>query len=273
MEKKRIQLVSSDLNGTLVHQHTMMDMIRLGFPDEPGRFEKAAAAFSAQTAGRMRMKEAFGIAGPLTKGLSLRSAIEYARRRMAFLEGFEAFLSALKQKDILFVINSTGYSVTTEVIRAVYGRDAVPHVICNRLIFGKDGDPSQAINEKTTAALIADYIDGASDRPVYDQMLAVGDVQLGIADESEKARLLFDLAADLNIPRQNLAHIGDTMGDSRGIVETAENGGIGIAFNYNDPLKQYLETVIEEKKRPGDIFLLSPKSRASDLRDLLDILC
>ncbi|NJL59268.1 MAG: hypothetical protein HC887_06105 [Desulfobacteraceae bacterium] len=25
---KKIQLVSSDVNGTLVHQHTMMDMIR-----------------------------------------------------------------------------------------------------------------------------------------------------------------------------------------------------------------------------------------------------
>ena len=39
-----IQLVSCDLNGTLVHQHTMMDMIRVYFPQMPERYEKAKAA-------------------------------------------------------------------------------------------------------------------------------------------------------------------------------------------------------------------------------------
>lgn len=70
---KTIQLVSSDLNGTLVHQHTMMDMIRLGFPGEPERFKNSKDAFTRQTAGLLSMKETFAIAAPLTKGLRLRT--------------------------------------------------------------------------------------------------------------------------------------------------------------------------------------------------------
>lgn len=41
-----IALVSCDLNGTLVHQHTMMDMIRVCFSDQPQRFKKAKEAFN-----------------------------------------------------------------------------------------------------------------------------------------------------------------------------------------------------------------------------------
>lgn len=130
------QLLSSDLNGTLVHQHTMSDMIRLAFPHEPERFEKAKSAFTRQTAGQLSMEETFRIAGPLTKGLRLRTAIEYTLSEIRFIDGFEEFVRTLHQKNIRFVINSTGYSVTTEVIKAVYGPEHIHDAICNRLIFG-----------------------------------------------------------------------------------------------------------------------------------------
>jgi phosphoserine phosphatase len=269
---EKIRLVSSDLNGTLVHQHTMSDMIRIAFPDEPARYEKAKAVFAQQTSGLLSMKETFEIAGPLTKGLSLRKAIEYARSEMRFLTGFDELLSAFGRKGIYFVINSTGYTVTTEVIRAVYGTEKIHEVICNRLIFGQKGQADKAVSDNDLSALVKNYFLGRHSDKIYDELLATGEVELGIGDESQKAQQLFEIAERLDIPRTALAHIGDTMGDSRGIYETAFNGGLGIGFNYNDALKTYLEGVLRNEKLPGEILLIEAKSETSDLRRISDIL-
>jgi len=266
---EKIRIVSSDLNGTLVHQHTMSDMIRIAFPDEPVRYEKAKAVFAQQTSGLLGMKETFEIAGPLTKGLSLRKAIEYARSEMRFLTGFDELLSAFGRKGIYFVINSTGYTVTTEVIRAVYGPEKIHEVICNRLIFGH---ADKAVSDNDLSALVKNYFRGLHSDKIYDEVLATGEVELGISDESQKAQQLFEIADRLNIPRTALVHIGDTMGDSRGIYETALNGGLGIGFNYNDALKTYLEGLLKNEKLPGEILLIEAKSETSDLRRISDIL-
>ncbi len=269
-EVNMIRLVSSDLNGTLVHQHTMMDMIRIGFPDEPNRYESAKEAFTEQTYGKLSMQEAFNIAGPLTKGLRLRTAIDYALTEMLFLDGFEDFIHTLHENNILFVINSTGYSVTNEVIKAVYGPQFFHHVICNRLIFGYDS--SRIIEEKEIPELVTRYIGGEKENRIYDEISAVGTVELGIQDENDKAQLLFNIAGREEIDRASLAHIGDTMGDSGGIYEVARNGGIGIAFNYNEALKTYLEEKLCAEPAPGKIFMISPKSGSSDIRSVMPIL-
>ena len=270
--KKKIKLVSSDLNGTLVHQHTMMDMIRVYFPYQPERYEKAKEAFTRQTSGLLSMKDAFKVAGPLTKGLSLRNAIEYACSKMQFLDGFEEFVSALYKNKKYFVINSTGYSVTTEVIKCLYGSEKIHAVISNHLIFGWEGDPTRAIEEEYLAQLVKDYFQGRKSENVYDQLLATGEVALRIQDEEEKAQLLFKVSEKLSIPRTQIAHIGDTMGDSVGIYEVAKNGGMGIAFNYNEALRDYLEQVLKSEEIPGTIILAEPKSKASNLKKLLNIL-
>ncbi|MFH0811641.1 MAG: haloacid dehalogenase-like hydrolase [Pseudomonadota bacterium] len=271
-ERENIRLVSSDLNGTLVHQHTMMDMIRVYFPQQPERYEKADEAFTKQTAGLLSMKEAFAIAGPLTKGLSLRNAIEYVTEEMRFLEGFEDLITTLSKHGKQFVINSTGYSVTTEATKALYGSEKIYGVICNRLIFAWDGDPRRPIDEAHLCQLVRNYFLGKKEETLYDETLATGEVELGIQDEGEKATLLFTIAERLKIPRTAIAHIGDTMGDSAGIYEIARNGGLGIAFNYNEALKQYLEPVLEQEKILGEIILVEPKSKRADLRKLLKML-
>jgi len=271
-QSENIQLVSCDLNGTLVHQHTMMDMIRVYFSHMPERYEKAKAAFSKQTSGLLRMKEAFEVAGPLTKGLSLGNAIDYAQSVMRFLDGFEEFISALYDRKKCFVINSTGYTVTTEVIKALYGPEKVSAVICNRLIFGWEGNPAASIDEDHLCKLVSNYFQGADNEKVYDEILATGEVKLGIQDEEEKASLLFNLAEELGIPRTATAHIGDTMGDSGGICGVARNGGLGIAFNYNAALKNYLDIMRKKEKIPGRIILAEPKSETANLRNLLEIL-
>jgi phosphoserine phosphatase len=270
-EFEKIRLVSCDLNGTLVHQHTMMDMIRVYFPHAPERYEKAKAGFNRQTAGLLSMKEAFEIAGPLTKGLSLRNAIEYTRSEMRFLEGFDEFISGLYEKRIYFVINSTGYSVTTAAIRCLYGAEKIHDVICNRLIFALKGNPATPLGEDELAALVKQYlVEGKQDDAVYDEILATGEISLGIRDENEKAELLFRIAENLKIPRQALAHVGDTMGDSGGITEVARNGGVGIAFNYNETLKKHLDAVMQHEEIPGKILLKDPKSERSNLNRVLE---
>jgi phosphoserine phosphatase len=267
-----IALVSCDLNGTLVHQHTMMDMIRVYFSDQPERFEKAKEAFNKQTSGLLSMKEAFAIAGPLTRGLTLRNAIRYAINEMKFLEGFELFISTLYERGIYFVINSTGYSVTTEVIKALYGPEKIYTVICNQLIFGWGGDNHKVIEETELSQLVKNYFRGKEKEKRYDEILSTGAVKLGIQDEEEKANLLFAIAEKAKIPRQAIVHIGDTMGDSAGISEVARNGGLGIAFNYNQALKNYLDEILKNEEIPGTIILAEPKKETSTLKLLLDII-
>ncbi|WAC08581.1 MAG: haloacid dehalogenase-like hydrolase [Thermodesulfobacteriota bacterium] len=267
-----IALVSCDLNGTLVHQHTMMDMIRVYFPDQPERFKKAKEAFNKQTSGLLSMKEAFAIAGPLTRGLSLRNAIRYAVKEMNFLEGFELFISTLYEKGIYFIINSTGYSITTEVIKAIYGPEKIYAVICNRLIFGWGGRNHKVIDEAELSQRVKKYFRGSEKEKSYDEILATGQVKLGIQDEREKVNLLFTIADTLKIPRQAIAHIGDTMGDSVGISDVARNGGLGIAFNYNQALKNYLEKILKNENFLGTILLIEPKKETSSLKLLSDII-
>src|SRR3989338_348208 len=178
-----IKLVSSDLNGTLVHQHTMSDMIRLYCGEE--KFRQADAVFKRQTSGTATMEEAFANAGPLTKGLTLRQAIEYTQHEMKYVNGFAEFLKAMHQRQIPFVINSTGYSVTIHTIRSIIGKDKIHGQIGNRLEFGMQGDPQAALREDELEDRVAKYIASAETaaQPVYDQITATGIVHLGIQDE------------------------------------------------------------------------------------------
>ena len=250
----------------------MMDMIRVYFSDQPERFEKAKEAFNKQTSGLLSMREAFAIAGPLTRGLTLRNAIRHAINEMKFLEDFELFISTLYEKGIYFVINSTGYSITTEVIKALYGPEKIYAVICNQLIFGWGEDNHKVIAEAELSQLVKNYFRGGEKEKCYDEILSTGAVKLGIRDEEEKANLLFAIAETLKIPRHAIAHIGDTMGDSAGIGEVARNGGLGIAFNYNQALKNYLEEILKNEEIPGTIILVEPKKETSSLKRLLDII-
>ncbi len=264
-----IRLISSDLNGTLVHKHTMMDMIKSGFPGEPGRYERARDVFSRQTKGLLSMKDAFAAAGPLTRGLSLRAAIEYARFELRFLDGWDEFISTLAKNGKHFVINSTGYSVCVEVIKSLFGPDKIQDVICNRLVFGWEGNPHRTIGENFMAELVDKYFNQGETESIYDELLATGEVELGIHDQKEKANLIFEIAERMNIPREKVAHIGDTMGDSGGIYEVARNGGLGIAFNYNEALQDYLKGVLENQKIPGEIILVEQKGESSNLMRIL----
>jgi len=49
-------------------------------------------------------------------------------------------------------------------------------------------------------------------------------------------------------------------------------GGLGIAFNYNDALKNYLEEALKNERISGEIILVGPKNEESNLTNLLSFL-
>lgn len=264
-------IVSSDLNGTLIHQHSMSDMIRLFCSGE--NFRIADAVFRKQTSGTATMQEAFGTAGPLTRGLTLRQAIEYVRTHMRFVSGFDEFIAFLRSHDVPLVVNSTGYSVTIYAIQAMLGDTAIQGHLGNILKFGKDGSPDCVLEEAELRQMVFDYFDPpAAYAQVYDRIQATGDVELGIVDESAKADLVARYVLK-NFPSCGLCdvvHMGDTMGDSGGIAGVASSGGNGIAFNYNETLEAFLRT--QSPDVLARIHFVDPKSRTADLRHVLPVL-
>ena len=249
-----IKLVSSDLNGTLVHQNTMGDMIRL---------------YKKQINGTVTIKKAFSIAGPLTKGLTLRQAIEYTKIHMKYVDGFKKFIDDLRNAKIPLVINSTAYSVTIYSIIEQVGKDKIHGQICNSLKFVKNGDSNSPLKEDELKRLVAKYFENpnSTKNNIYDRIQATGVVELGIQDESDKAKLIISYVKKHfpAIKPDEIAHIGDSMGDSRGIYDIAKQGGLGIAFNYNGALEKFLKEKLASEKISGKIVLIEPKSEFANL--------
>ena len=268
----RIKLVSSDLNGSLVHQHTMSEMIRLYVGEE--QFQKANEIFTRQTSGLASMEETFQTAGPLTKGLNLRDAIRYTTEHLGFVDGFDEFLDWMYERRIPFVINSTGYSVTIHAIKEQIGPEKVHGQIGKILHFGLNADSKETLSEVELEQKVKDYfLDPATkESPIYDQIKATGIIDLGIVDDNAKATLIQEYAQRYfpEISVREIVHMGDTMGDYGGITEIAKAGGIGIAFNYNVALEKALKEKVA--KEEGRIYLQGKKSLSSNLRNLIPII-
>lgn len=269
----RIKLLSSDLNGTLVHQNTMSDMIRIYIGQY--QFKQADAVFKRQLEGKATIKEAFQIAAPLTKGLTLRQAIEYTKNHVQYVNGFDELLFYLSNNNTPLVINSTAYSVTIYAIQQI-GKNKIHGHIGNSLKFGLNGDTSKTLSETELKEKIKAYFsnsDTVEDKS-YDKIQATGEIELSIPDEDAKSTLIQQYAKDYfpEITPKEIAHIGDTMGDSGCILGIASIGGIGIAFNYNAALRQFLEDKMKKERIDGSIYFIDPKSESSNLSNIIPIL-
>ncbi|MAE42242.1 hypothetical protein CMO93_00600 [Candidatus Woesearchaeota archaeon] len=268
------RLISADLNGTLVHQHTMSDMIRIYKGEDA--FKEAKAIFEKQTSGTATMEKAFQVSGPLTRGLTLRQAIEYTKTHMKYLRGFNKLIDFLYDNKFPLIINSTGYSVTFYAIREQVGNNKISGFIGNILRFGNHGEPNATISEEELEKKAKSYFfdSEAVDDRSYDEIQATGVIDLGIPDEEAKASLL-QAYAKKHFPElksNQLIHIGDTMGDSGGILGVAKAGGIGIAFNYNEALEVYLKKKLEEEKITGKVFFIDKKEDSADLTHVIPVL-
>ena len=266
-----IKLISSDLNGTLVHQHTMEDMIRLYKSKED--FKKADNIFKMQTSGTATMKEAFDIAAPLSKGITLRQAIEYTQKSMKYINGLKELLDFLAGKNIPFIINSTGYSVTFYCIKEKFGADKIHGFIGNYLLFGVNEDINKKIGGKVLREKVRNFFSGAnaSKDMAYDKIKATGKIKLGIKNEEDKPKLINNYVKRhfKNIALNEVVHIGDAMGDSIGILDAAKSGGLGIAFNYNEELENFLKKKMRTEDIDGNIIFVDKKNGNADLRRII----
>lgn len=268
-----IELFSSDFNGTLVHQHTMSDLIRVH--GTPGNFAKAKKLFDNRIEGKISVSDLLNGLGPLSQGITLRKAIDYAENHLTFVNGLAKFLEFLHRKNIPLLINSTGYSVTMYALREIYGREYFDDFICNRLEFGWDGNPVRAIEDEELEEMIEAYFRAEKCRRFdsYDNVKATGRINLSISEESAKTERLLNYLTvrHPDIPLNSVVHLGDTMGDSRIIVDIATAGGIGIAFNYNEPLEKFLVRTINTTPMLGTILMLEPKGETADLTHLIKL--
>ena len=266
-----VKIVSSDLNGTLVHQHTMSDMIKVYLGEE--KFKKADVVFKKQTSGTATMEEAFENAGPLTRGLTLRQALEYTEYEMNYVNGFSHFIDLLQARNIPFIINSTGYDVTIFAIRALVGKNKIHGSIGNTLEFAEEGSIGAVVKLEELEEMVDDFFTKDRTKPIYDSIKATGRVHLGILNEGAKAKLLLEYV-QRNFPSvqsEGLMHMGDTIGDVGGIVGVAQAGGIGIAFNYNQALKDRLDDELQ-KDPEKKIYFVDKKGLNSDLRNVFAFL-
>lgn len=268
-----IKLVSSDLNGTLVENHTMSHMMEPFLSDE--EFDRLIKMFEKQTSGEATIKEAFECAEECTKGLSLRSAIKYTIQKMTYVEGFGEFLEALHKKGIPLVINSTGYSVTIYAIKEQYPGRIHGH-IGNYLVFGEGGKADKELSESDLEKMVKAYFQDparAESEPLYDLYQATGKINLGIEDEEAKVQKLMKYKEDFfgHLKSEEVAHMGDTMGDKMGILDIARAGGLGIAFNYIKKLKSFLDDAISDSAPKGKIIYVDEKTDpvSANLKNLL----
>lgn len=267
-----ISLVSSDLNGTLVQQHTMADMIRWACPDQPERYRQARRLFEEQTCGRISIAAAFTGAGPLSAGISLAQAIDYARFEMKYHPGFGSLLDMLGRRKVALIINTTGYSVTCRVIEKRFGHASICGYICNQMEFAPEGRPFQPLEEEEMNQLIDDYIAKEDPQGRCQKIKSTGRIRLTIDDEAEKMQRAQKWAARLNIAPDHIAHVGDTMGDSAAIQAAAEAGGIGIAFNYNRELGAFVDRLQAGPRLAGGLFKIDPREKGCNLKNLIPIL-
>ena len=266
-----VKLLSSDFNGTLVYPHTMQETVRYAFPGEPDRYDEIRALFQAQTEGKLPMTEAFRSAGRLSRGIALGSAIDYAIREMEPVRGFARFTNRLRQTGVRLLINTTGYSVTLSAFRRHYRLQEID-CRCNRLLFaGSDG---RILDEDELDGLVESYLKGSPppEPGLHTDIKATGQVVLGIEDERRKARIALEYARSMGIPPSQTAHMGDTMGDSGGILGVAEAGGLGIAFNYNHVLEAYLHDNGPDLISAGRIVFIDKKGPGANLEHVLPYL-
>lgn len=288
-------------------EHTMSHMI-LNHAGEQA-FLQAKEVFGRQTSGKATMQEAFGNAAPYYAEMPLRKAIEYAIpanaedvRHVKFIQGFWDFLGSLADKGMQFLVNSTGYDVTAYVVQEqarqlLQDRNPVmPYSIGNHLLFATKEEAAKAqkglvtlnleelsLRQNMLRELVGKYftdVQTAQNDPIFDQWVATGQLHIGLPSEAAKAELLFAYlqTARPDVKPEEVAHIGDTYGDSGGIIGVAKAGGIGIAFNYNDPLKDAIYKEVRADIDSGDtnladrIFFVDTKGPNSDMRRLNPVL-
>ncbi|WP_456432747.1 hypothetical protein [Thermosulfuriphilus sp.] len=255
-----LKLLSWDVNQTLVAENTMVALAGLA-----GHRKRAQEIVEAQTAGRRPVETTLKELARLTAGLPLEDIVSYVCS-LPELPGLRLTLKAFCRAGLIQIINSTGYTVVlslwNKILQRHLGEAPFSKIIANRLRF-EDSRGEEVPEEEVLETAVA-LLEGK--RPQRDLFVS-GDLDLVISAEEAKAVFLEQIIRQEGLFMSEVAHIGDSMGDSEVIAWMAKNGGLGLAFNARPELVLFLER-LSERRLPGQAVIVS----SSDLRDLAPVI-
>ena len=203
----------------------------------------------------MSIEKAFTRVGNLAKGLSLKEIIDYGKKA-PLVRGLKQTLLKFKGKGIKLIIMSTGFRPVMNLINKRIG-NLFDKVICNDLVF---------VN-KNGKVLTKKQVDEAIKRNDPNELKEIvfnGEIDFVINDPDKKTEYIEKTISKYNFEIKNCVSVGDSIADSDMIKMCALGGGLGIAFNPNNSLIEYVQLL---KERKGNVEIVEKK----DLRKIIPL--
>ena len=202
-------VVTTDVNGTTTPHNTFAELVR---PD--GLFDAMERLMKSYTSGSCKFSSVLPRMKELVKEVD-RSRLESYAKTMPLYRGVAETFNELMQSenlDTTAALSTTGFA----------GLIALVNRLRHESLFSVAASPVlvHLLRQEERACLIR-----------------------AITEEQEKVYVMNDLLDSYRPNQQLLFHIGDTMGDFLAIKHAAELGGIGVAFNPNEQLKQSISSL------------------------------
>jgi phosphoserine phosphatase len=200
--KPRI-VVTTDVNGTTTPDNTFGELVRAD-----GLFHDMEHLMRSYTSGRCKFSHVLPRMKELATGVDRQQLEGYARAMPLYAGVMKTFDQLIQSEnvDARVALSTTGFAGLMALINK-FRHGSLLAVAASPVLI-------HLLSKEEASCLI---------RP--------------ITNEDEKTHVLDDLV-ELHRPNRHLLfHIGDTMGDFPAIRHATALGGIGVAFNPNQPLK------------------------------------
>jgi len=232
-KEKKTKIVFFDLNGVLTQENTIIEIARF-----TNNYEKVKEVITSQTLGKMSIEKAFKKVGKLINGISLKQIVDYVNN-VSLMPKIREMATSLRKRGILLVIITTGFRTLIKLINKKVG-NFFNLIIANDLVFisGK----GKVLSQKEI-----DNVIKRNNPKEMEKIKTNGEIELKISDPDKKTEYLKKTILDKGLDISQCAAVGDSMGDSDMIKICGSEGGLGIAFNPNSSLLEYVELLKNEK--------------------------
>ena len=232
-KEKKTKIVFFDLNGVLTQENTIIEIARF-----TNNYEKVKEVITSQTLCKMSIEKAFKKVGKLINGISLKQIVDYVNN-VSLMPKIREMATSLRKRGILLVIITTGFRTLIKLINKKVV-NFFNLIIANDLVFisGK----GKVLSQKEI-----DNVIKRNNPKEMEKIKTNGEIELKISDPDKKTEYLKKTILDKGLDISQCAAVGDSMGDSDMIKICGSEGGLGIAFNPNSSLLEYVELLKNEK--------------------------